>query len=348
MQSLQALVDAADVAALLRGVDGLCATREWDDLADLARRCRDAVELGKQLWPVATHIDYRLALEGPASHAAAVLRPGAGRFALGPLTEVAASTHDWASLQPHLSDPVSASAVAQERVLRGEDLRGRGEPEMSELPLCGAGWEPRYELPVYRDRSAQFPQPEVARRALPQPAALSEGSLLSPDLGAQALQDVVEAWVSQSSGVVRAIAVEGDAPAAVAQLAPQASLLPISAADAISWLQWTGASGGAHGHRRGGAAGRFAAWWAAAALTGLEWPSDRNGLQALSDALGAQLDELEWVRWGPPSAEVGWALRLAVHDPRDGLAWAVEALDQVDDATVDPNGLQPGENSDLR
>ena len=34
-------------------------------------------------------------------------------------------------------------------------------------------------------------------------------------------------------------------------------------------MAWTAASGGAHGRRRGMAAGRFSAWWTAAALTGL-------------------------------------------------------------------------------
>jgi hypothetical protein len=106
MRDLQALVDAADPAELLAAVDGLCASRDWDALVDLARRCRDAIELGRQLWPVATHIDYRLAREAPPAYAAAVLRPGAGRFALGPLTEVAATAHDWPSLSPHLADPL--------------------------------------------------------------------------------------------------------------------------------------------------------------------------------------------------------------------------------------------------
>ncbi|MBA2529414.1 MAG: hypothetical protein H0V19_05530, partial [Euzebyales bacterium] len=147
MRELQALVDAADTAALLRAVDGLAETREWDRMAALAQRCRDAVEMGKQLWAVAMHIDYRLAWEGPPAHAAAVLRPGAGRFTLGPLPEVAASTHDWASLAPHLTDPVTAATFAGERVLRGEDLTA-AEPaallEPAELPLRTWSWEPAY------------------------------------------------------------------------------------------------------------------------------------------------------------------------------------------------------------
>jgi hypothetical protein len=41
-------------------------------------------------------------------------------------------------------------------------------------------------------------------------------------------------------------------------------------------MAWAAASGGAHGPRPGAAAGRFAAWWAAATLTDLhaDWPPD--------------------------------------------------------------------------
>ena len=49
--------------------------------------------------------------------------PGAGRFALGPLSEVAASTHTWAELAPHAPPGPLAAVTAHERVVRGEDLR---------------------------------------------------------------------------------------------------------------------------------------------------------------------------------------------------------------------------------
>jgi len=330
---LQALVDAADSSALLLAVDGLAAGREWDDLADLARRCRDAVELGRQLWPVAMHIDYRLAWEGPAAHAGAVLRPGAARFALGPLTEVAASTHDWSSLAPHIADPASAGAVAQERVLRGEDLTGRGDARSDDgLPLVLAGWEPDYALPRYRDRSAAFPQPDAALRTLPAAAGPAPPSVNAPvqDEATRALRDLVEVWVTQSSGSVSAVATEGDAALAVGallaatELPSHAALVPIAPAEALALLQWSGASGGAYGRRPGGARGRFAAWWALAALAGLPWPCD-------PDELGRALGELRWFRWGF-GPETGWALRLAVTDPVDGLSWAVAATDLRDDA----------------
>lgn len=331
MQDLQTLVDHADHGELLIAVDGLAASRQWDALVDLARRCRDAVEMGRQLWGVATHIDYRLAWEAPAAYAAAVLRPGAGRFALGPLTEVAASTHDWQALAPYLPDPVSTAAVAQERVLRGEDLRG--DPQAvtagAELPLVLSAWEPAYALPSYRDRSAGFPEPAVATRPLPAPQRLHAGERLPDDAGVRALRDVVEPWVSQSSGRVEAVMVRGKAEQAIAQLADHASTAPLDGSEALAVLQWAGASGGAHGHRPGGAAGRFAAWWAAAALAGLAWPTPMS--ESFAEALGEAVGELAWYRWVPPDPAAGWTLRLAVTDPVDGFAWAVNATDQRDD-----------------
>src|SRR5262245_51350104 len=115
------LVEKGDPAALLRAVDGLCASDGWNDLVELRARLEEAIEFGKPLWPVRTYVEYRLALEAPGPQAASVLRPGAARFALGPLTEVAASRHTWAELAPHLDTTSIAGAVAQERVLRGED-----------------------------------------------------------------------------------------------------------------------------------------------------------------------------------------------------------------------------------
>lgn len=168
--ALGELVEAANPERLLQAVDGLCAVAEWERLLELRERLEEAIEFGKPLWPVRTYVDYRLALEAPGPHAAAVLRPGAARFALGPLTEVAAATHTWQELAPHLDSAVVAGTVAQERVLRGEDLRGdpRTHPEVLELPLALAPWEPRYALATYRsdrldvDDPPDPPEPEPA------------------------------------------------------------------------------------------------------------------------------------------------------------------------------------------
>lgn len=341
---MQRLVDTVDVPALLRAVDGYCAGRAWPELVDLARRCRDAIELGRQLWPVAMHIEYRLAYEAPGPYAAGVLRPGAAKFALGPLTEVAASTHTWDELAADIGDPASTATVAQERVLRGEDLRGRLPADLAELPLTLQTWEPSYALPTYRDREALFPAPDIVG-ATPAGATheLAPATELPADAATEALRTAVEPWTAQSEGRVATVAVEGKAAGAIAHLAPAAAIEPISGQQALAWLQWCGASGGAHGRRRGGAAGRFSAWWTLAALTGLPWPHQAGTDSGFADALGTALDELEWYRWTPDSGgrHEGWHLHLAVHDPVDGLAWAVAAFDHVDDAGEPPGPTQP-------
>src|SRR5262249_38730535 len=81
-----------------------------------------------QLWPVAAHAEYRLALESPGRWAATMLVEGAGRFAPGPLPEVAASTHEWADLAPHAPYGPPSVLAAHERVVRGEDLIGATLP----------------------------------------------------------------------------------------------------------------------------------------------------------------------------------------------------------------------------
>src|SRR3712207_7031383 len=64
-ERLAELVEQGDPAALLRAVDGLCASRDWAGLVDLRRRLEAAVERGRPLWPVTTYVEYRLALDGP-------------------------------------------------------------------------------------------------------------------------------------------------------------------------------------------------------------------------------------------------------------------------------------------
>jgi hypothetical protein len=96
----------------------------------------------------------------------------------------------------------------------------------------------------------------------------------------------------------------------------------VSPSEALRTLAWAGASGGAHARRPGAAAGRFAAWWAGAALTGLleEWPAD-------AAALGDALARLRWYAWDGGGAATGWGLHLAIEDPSSGRSWAVAAID---------------------
>jgi resuscitation-promoting factor RpfA len=319
---LAELVELGDPAALLRAVDGLCAVRDWAGLVDLRGRLEEAVERGRPLWPVTTYVEYRMALDAPAPEAASVLRPGAARFALGPLTEVAAATHTFAELGPHLSVPAVAGAVAQERVLRGEDLRDApgAHAEVLELPLVLAPWEPAYALATYRSDEREVPDPGaepvamVAGRADPGPV------LDRPDL-ARGLTDLVEVWTSESSGRAKAVVVEGGPGEAVAALGyPEHRLGRIPAAAAMARMAWAAASGGAHGVRRGAALGRFDAWWAAAGLAGLDWPPDPA-------ELGRRIARLTWWVWDDGLPGSGWILRLAATDPASGWTAALDATD---------------------
>jgi hypothetical protein len=319
------LVEAADPAPLLRAVDGLCADRDWAGLLHLRELLEDAVERGKALWPVTTYVEYRIALEAPGPEVARVLRSGAGRFALGPLTEVAAATHAWDELGPYLMEPGVAGTVAQERVLRGEDLRDRDgtHPEVLELPLALAPWEPAYPLATYRAAELEVPDPGAEPLEMVPSAAKAAPELAQPDV-IRALTDLVEVWTSESNGTARAVVVSGGPAEAVATLGyGEHRLGRLDAAGALARMAWAAASGGAYGVRRGAALGRFDAWWAAAALAGVDWPAD-------PDELGPALARLAWWCWDDTTASVGWNLRLAVADPEAGWAAGLEASDRTE------------------
>jgi hypothetical protein len=327
--STAALVDMGDMDGLLVRVDHLCADRDWAGLVDLRDRCRRAVERGHQLWPVASHAEYRLALEGPGREAAGVLVPGAGRFALGPLSEVAASSHTWAELRPWAPRSPEAGMAAHERVVRGEDLVGDDSVDATvlELPLRLQPWEPEYPLATYRPHSLEVddvPEPDLGRAVTAPPAgapAAGAGALEAT----RALEELAMTWRRESNGTVAAVAVVGDAAAAVAALgAAELRTAEVPPAHALALMAATAASGGAHGRRRGMAYGRFSAWWTVAALAGGldDWPFD-------PDELGSAAASLRWYRWEPGLPEGGWSLRLAAEDPATGTAWAVEAGDRV-------------------
>jgi hypothetical protein len=121
--TLDRLVAGNDLDDLVREVDRRTEAADWDGLVRLRDRCRAALERGLQLWPAASLAEYRLALRAPAAWAGAVVVEGAGRFALGPLAEVAASTHPWADLAPHLAPGPLARVRAGDADLPGAALR---------------------------------------------------------------------------------------------------------------------------------------------------------------------------------------------------------------------------------
>ncbi|MDP9389577.1 MAG: hypothetical protein M3Q48_17090, partial [Actinomycetota bacterium] len=223
------LVDLGDLDELVRLVDRLCAARHWDGLVELGERARAAQERGRQLWPVVANAEYRLALEAPGRWAARTLVPGAGRFALGPLSEVAASTHRWDELADHAPPGPVTSLAAHERVVRGEDLRGdrRVDPGGLDLPLVLEDWEPAYPVATYEAAQAHFPSPPLPpTAAVDLPAATTPGA--DPDACA-ALLEVTATWTGESNGRAEAVVVQGRAVDAVAALGvPWARMAPVA------------------------------------------------------------------------------------------------------------------------
>jgi hypothetical protein len=317
------LVELGDLDELVRQVDRLADGSDWDGLVDLRDRCRLALQRGRQLWPAASLAEYRLALDAPGASAASVLVPDAGRFALGPLSEVAASSHTWSDLAPSAPPTPQAALAAHERVVRGEDLSAddRIDRRVLELPLALQAWEPRYPVAEYKAEEADFAHPpDVTGWA---PSTAEPASVVDDAEARRALVELATAWVTESNGRAEAVAVEGDAAGAVAALgASRGRLADVGLGPALAAMAWTGANGGAHGRRRGMAAGRFAAWWAVVAVLGRldDWPLD-------PDDLGAAAQRLRWYRWDAGEPETGWSLRLGVEDPQRGRAWALSAVD---------------------
>lgn len=314
-------VETSNTDTLLRFIDGWCASRTWDRLIELRPHLAAAGERGKQLWAVDEHIRYRLALEGPHHLAGAMVAEGPARFTLGPLTEVVAQRRTWAEIVPYLGSGPHRGIVAHERSIRGDHI-----PETEvidpvfDIPVAVQSWEPDYPVAEYKSDRAEFPTPPVPDfewfDLRPGPAPLDD-----PDTW-EALYGLVSVWVEQSSGRADGRAVEGTALDAIAAFGlSRAGLARVAPADALAWMGWAAASGGAHGRRPGAASGRYRVWLAGAALTGLDWPVE-------PDRLGTALSDLEWYLWSD-GADSGWNLHLAVTDPLDSLAWSLTATDSL-------------------
>ena len=320
---LDDLIHSADLDGLVRMIDDRCSDRDWAGLLRVRDRSRAAVATGRQLWPAATLAEYRLALLATPEFVAAVLDETdglSGRFTIGPLTEVAAQHHAWDELRPHLDMGPRAAFVAHERVLRGERIDAPDLPPVLDLPLIVQPWEPDYPVAAYTDAGAEFPMPGLPdgwADVSPVPSELFDDDV---DL---AVRQLVEPWLTGSNGHADVVCVEGGVAEALGALGlRRARVTELPPATALAWLAWAGASGGAHGRRRGAAAGRFGAWWTLAALGDLidEWP-------VAPDELGALARELRWYRWDAHEPEIGWNLQLAVEDPNEHVAWAILARD---------------------
>ena len=322
MDDLLSLIEGSDLAGLVRRIDGLVSAREWTGIVELRDRCIEAVDRGKQLWGVAQFAEYRLALDAPGPLSGQVVKEGAGRFALGPLWEVAASTHSWNDLAPHVADERLRTLIAHERLLRGETVEeGEVDPHVLELPLSLEPWEPAYPVAAYRSDRADFPEldwPGLSWTELPDPVGREP-----EDDALEALLGLSSPWTEQSNGRCEGVVVQGTALEAIRTLGPhRVRAAEIDVGEALALMAWTGASGGAYGRRRGSPIGRSQAWWALAALLGYDDIED-------AVELGRDAADLRWMKWEPGDQIGGWSFHLAVEDPEDGLSWAVSAVDAV-------------------
>lgn len=318
--SLADAVERGDVDELIRLADGLADAREWSAVEELRHRCREAVDRGKQLWGVAHWCTYRLAHGAPPDVAAKQLSEPRSPLLPGPVTEILGARHRWADLAPHLPAGPDRSVVAHERALRGDDVPlDDVDPTVVDVPLRPEAWEGPYAPVEYTNEGGSFDPP-----ATPELDAVDlEAGVSLPDEGADALLELARTWLVESAGRAESRCVEGDVTAAIGSFGlRRARIAPIGPGEAMAWMAWLGASGGAYGTRRGGAAGRSAAWWTAAVLTGLDdaWPESH-------DELGRAMAELSWFAWTDLTPDTGWVVRLAVEDPLDGLAWALLAVD---------------------
>jgi hypothetical protein len=306
---------------LLREVERKCIAGDWDGLIALRARARSSHERGRQHWPAAEYAEYRIALEAPGEFAAQVLIEGAGRFALGPLTEVAASTHTWDELAPHLDAGPLSAITAHERVIRGQDLSRdrRVDAGVLPVPLVLEDWESSYAVATYHADKADFPAPAMpSLEPIELPPTPFEHTTDVDE--ALALRGLAATWIEESNGQADAVAVRGTALQAIAALGTATARIGlVKPGDAFAWMAWTGASGGASGRRRGMAWGRHLAWECTAIL-----------LQVDMEDVGAHVDELAWFLWDSSSPTLGWSLQLAVEDPTNGYAWAVCATDQAE------------------
>lgn len=322
--ALNALIEGSDLAGLLRHIDGVCSQRAWDDLVDLRDRCEEAVTRGKQVWAVAQFAEYRLALEAPAALAAGVMADGKGRFALGPLWEVAASSHPWADLAPVVEIPTIRAMVGHERSIRGDAVaEDEIDPLVLGVPVTQQEWEPAYPVADYRSDRAVFPDDifdlEMAWVDLPEP-----GDRDADDGVCDTLLDLVKPWWDDSLGKAEVVTMVGSIEEAIRSLGPhRVRMAEVDAATAMEAMAWAGASGGGHGRRRGTPSGRASAWWVLLEVLGHgEVPDDPS-------VLGEEADELRWVLWDPGDRVGGWNLHIGISDPDDGIAWVLSAVDAV-------------------
>ena len=201
-------VERGDVDDLVRLVDALCASREWDRLLELRDRCEQAVARAPAVArrrprrvPPRPRGAGTLCGDGPGR--------GRGRFAPAPCPRWRRRHTSGPSSRPTpRPDPRLCSPPTN--VLPGEDLTGETlpGPPVLDLPLRLADWEPEYLLAHYRPDGVDLPG-HVAADGRPGRGAVTR--LTEATIRRRTLLDAVRAWTEGSEGRAEAIAVRGDA-----------------------------------------------------------------------------------------------------------------------------------------
>ncbi len=321
---LDGLIRRADLDDLVRHVDSTCAARDWDHLVRVRDRARAAVDTGRQLWPIATLANHRLALWAPAHVAVRALDDTARTFMPGPVSEILAVHHAWEDISPHLPGGHDRSLVAHERALRGDSI-GAHEASVLDMPFVPQPWEPAYVPAGYGDDGVDAPAPLLPRPHGTVPRSPHRPVVLDDDDTVTAFRSLVEPWTSQSNGTAQCAVVEGGTSEALSLVDGAVRFATVTPAEALSVLAWAGASGGAHGRRRGLATGRSNAWWFLASFAGI------TGARPFTpDELGAVVSSLRCAVFAgadETAADPDWSVRLVIEDPHEGVACLLAADD---------------------
>src|SRR3954467_13708516 len=196
---LDELVHRADLDGLVRMVDSLCASADWAALLELRNRARAAVATGRQLWPVATLAEYRLALLAAAEWAAPVLDEDSGRFTIGPLTEVVSQHHQFDELRPALPEGPRLGFIAHECALRGQSVPD-DVPNPLEIPFALQLWEPSYALADYSDEGVDAPAPRLPGSTSFLTVPAGECKVVDDPDVELAVRQLIEPWITSSNG----------------------------------------------------------------------------------------------------------------------------------------------------
>jgi hypothetical protein len=241
---------------------------------------------------------------------------------MGPLTEVIAQNHQWSELSEFLEPSPTSTYIAYECGIRGQRVDGELFPAL-ESPCTLLSIETNYVLAEYHDNEAKFPTPAIPEMGNVIAVPTSSANVVLDSDVSTAFHQLVDAWTTQSNGELRISCVEGSVLDALAALEVQeARLSLLTSSDALAWLTWAGASGGAHGRRRGNALGRDAAWWTIAALTEQisRWPLNNEELETA-------VNSLQWFWWDANEPTTGWNVRLCVHYADQNRSWAISLND---------------------